>query len=444
MEARWYQEEAVEALMRDLNDAPLIESCGGMVHPLVVAPTGSGKSFMICEFIDEFLSKFPFANILVLSHIQEILEQDFDALEEYFEYVPIGLYSAGLESRIIKKITVAGIHSVYRKPELFEDFQIVIIDECHLVNHKDSGMYREFLGNLDAAYIGFTATHFRLGHGYIHKGEGALFNHISYDISSPDIFNRLVSEGYLARLITKGTIQVLNPDGCKRRGKLGDWIPKSLSGKLDRPAITQMACREIVEFGANYKRWLIFAIDIEHAEHVTKELLSLGVNVECIHSKMGGDRKEIVRRYKRGEIQALVNVEMLTTGLDVPDIDLIAILRPTCSPVLHVQTIGRGLRPHPNKDHCLVLDFAGNIDRLGPINQVKIQEPGMKTKGEGPAPMKQCPECMVHAFPAQKFCEVCGHEFEFRTNLTTSASVSDVVAGKSLPKGPNWYKVTGV
>jgi DNA repair protein RadD len=429
MKARWYQIEATNALMQLLEK----DDC----HPIIVAPTGSGKSFMICDFIDQCLTKNPTAKILVLSHIKEILTQDFDAISDYFEGFDVGLYSAGLDSRTVNKITVAGIQSIWRHPEVFKDFSIVVIDECHLVTIRQSGMYRKFLSKLKAQYIGYTATHFRLGHGYIHKGPGRLFNEIAYDMSEPNIFNRLVEEGYLTRLITKATIMKMDTDDIKIRAK--DFALDELSKKFDRNAVTDVAVNEIIEFGQNYKKWLIFAIDIEHAEHITDSLCKKGINAAVVHSKMDDDRTAVVNGFKMGKYRAVINVDILTTGLDVPDIDLIAMLRPTKSPVIHVQTIGRGLRVAPNKTHCLVLDFAGNTSRLGPINDVVIKQKE-KGKGTGNPIVKECPKCQTLQHPSIKICYVCGHKFVFKTNLKTKADTTEVVRTTVT----EWHNVTQI
>lgn len=426
MEARWYQNESRNALMECLEDDEL--------HPIVVAPTGAGKSFMICDFIDAYLTKHPAASILILSHIKEILQQDYDTLVEHFEGIDIGLYSSGLKSRTVEKITVAGIQSVWRRPELFKDVSIIIVDECHLVTIRQDGMYRKLLSHLDAQYVGFTATHFRLGHGYIHVGEGRLFNTIAYDMSKPEIFNRLVEEGYLTRLITKATVMKMDCDGIKIRAK--DYAVDDLSFHFDRESITNVAVDEIVEFGKNYKKWLIFAIDIDHAEHITGTLVDKGIEARVVHSKMDEDRDEAVADFKAGRCRAVVNVDILTMGLNVPDIDLIIMLRPTKSPVIHVQTIGRGLRVAPGKDHCLVLDFAGNTARLGPINDVVVKQK-KKGPGTGVAVVKECPGCMALHHPSVRICDVCGHKFEFRSNLSITAGVHEVVRHHL----PEWHDV---
>jgi DNA repair protein RadD len=135
----------------------------------------------------------------------------------------------------------------------------------------------------------------------------------------------------------------------------------------------------------------------------------------------------------------MVNVNVLTTGFDDPEIDLIALLRPTKSPVIHIQTVGRGLRIASGKEHCLIMDFAGNTERLGPINDIQIYT---KRKGQrqGEPITKTCPVCNTIHHPVVKICPFCGHKFQFKQLLTTSASSKDIVTdGK-----PKWYNIEDV
>ena len=405
------------------------------VHPLVVTPTGSGKSLICCEIINLILSHDPTWNILVMSHTEEICEQDFIALTDYFSGVEIGLYHAGLHSRTINKITVAGIQSACRSPELFEDFDFIIIDEAHSVPTTGEGQYRTFLKPFEK-YIGLTATHYRLGHGYIHKGEGAIFNKISIDLSQGEEFTKLQDEGYISKIYSKKTLLELDANDIRTR--LGDFVVPDMSKKFNREAITTQAVKEICEIGKNYYQWLVFAIDIEHAESIKAELIKQGINAEAVHSKMEGNRKQIIKRYKNQQIQCLVNVDILTIGFDAPNIDLIAMLRPTQSPVLHVQSIGRGLRVAKNKDHCLVLDFAQNTSRLGPINAIQVVNKD-KSKGGGGALTKPCPECQCLNPIQARICMACEHEFIFEKgrDLQNTAGSGEIVANK---KKKPWEK----
>jgi len=449
MQERWYQSEAVSETMALLVEKP-------EAHPLIVMPTGSGKSHTLCRFIDSYLTAAPIKKVLVISHVREILEQDHKALEDYFE-IDIGLYSAGLGSKTIKKITVAGIQSIYSKSELFVDFDLIIIDECHLIPTKGEGMYRTFLSEMSwCTYVGLTATNFRLGHGYIHEGDGALFTDISYNLSDFEKFNRLVDEGYLSKLITKKTEEEWDTSGIKKTG--GDFNLKALSEAFGREEITKAAIDEVLRYGKKFKLWLLFAIDIEHAEYISKILNFNGVKTACVHSKME-NRDEVMRDIKAGVYRAVVNVDILTTGFDAPQIDLIVLLRPTESQVLHVQMIGRGLRvvyapgfdldtiegrlaaiEAGPKQFCFVMDFAGNTAKLGPINDVKVIQKGKN--GTGEAVIKTCPNCDSICHPSAKFCDGCGHEFIFKEKISMTASNQDVV--KKEHELEEWLDVKSV
>ena len=451
-EDRWYQEGAVDALFLAVQK----KDC----HPIAAIPTAGGKTPIVCKLVDRILSENPNENILILSHVKEILEQDHDALREFFEwdeeadclsdYSQIGVYSSGLKRKEIKKITVAGIQSVWRKPELFKKFGKIIIDECHLITTTQTGMYRSFLGELTANYIGLTATPYRTGHGYIHKGKDALFNDLAYDLTSFENFNRLTDEGFLSPLYSRRT--KLSMGDLKFKIIAGDFSQKDMSAKLDRDKITYAAVKETIKFGAKYKRWLFFAIDIKHAENITKKLNDSGVSAIAIHSNMEGDRAQALADSKAGKYRAVVNVDILTTGYNDPQIDLIVLMRPTKSPIIHVQTIGRGLRVHPDKDHCLVLDFAGNCARLGPINDVQVKEKGDKLEGNGGPMVKDCPECMMQNHLSAKICINCGFKFPTKEKLKADADANAEVVRKAPVEKkvektyvePAWFDVSEV
>lgn len=438
---RWYQSKGARKAIAAIKKSD--------VHPVVAVPTGAGKSLMLCIITEKYLDENITKDVLILSHRSTILEQDFAALEEWFPDFEMGLYSSGLKSKVKKKITVAGIQSVWRYPEKFENVGVVIIDEAHLVNAKDSGMYREFLGYLDANYVGLTATPFRLGHGYIYKGKDALFNDLAYDLTSTENYNKLVNQGYLSKMFSYKTKLGMDVNDLNKRG--GDFITGQMSKKFDKDAITEIACTEIIAAMGklNLKRGLIFAIDTKHCDNIASYISEAGISCTSIHSKHK-DSKQRENDFKAGKYQIAVSVEMLTTGLDVPEIDLIGLLRPTASPSLHVQMLGRGGRvlyakgydlskmderkkaiKESEKQFCMVLDFAGNIARLGPINDVHVQEKrNKKDTGNGTAIMKTCPKCNVQHYAAVRKCNFCGHEFEFETKLTLESTDKAVIAAK--------------
>jgi len=157
-----------------------------------------------------------------------------------------------------------------------------------------------------------------------------------------------------------------------------------------------------------------------------------------VHSKMDMSRDPIIKAFKEGKIQAVVNVDILTTGIDVPDIDLVVFLRPTKSPVLYVQSAGRGLRVAEGKDHCLVLDFAKVVSTLGPINDVIIKKKKKGKKGE--AVMKTCPKCDSLVPPSVRVCPDCGHKFEFKMGISNMSGDATIVATDEKI----WYDVSEV
>lgn len=406
-------------------------------HPLVAMPTGSGKTVVLADIILKAIDRWPETNVLVLSHVREILLQDYDSIK-FHTGMDIGLYSVGLKKREMKQITVAGIQSVFRHPGRFQKYKFIIIDECHLIPPGKNSMYRKFFAGLsDSRYFGLTATPFRLGAGFIFGEDDSIFDDLIYDMTSKDKFNGLIKDGYLCNLKTSATEMELDTDDIKTVA--GDFDKKMLSQKVDKDSITKMAIKEIIAKGANYKKWLIFAIDIEHAENIAEELSANGITTMVIHSKMEFDRDTVINHFRIGTFRAIVNVNILTTGFDDQEIDLIALLRPTKSPVIHVQTIGRGLRIAPGKDHCLILDFAGNTERLGPINDIVPKKKG-KGKATGEAITKRCPSCDTIHHPTVKICEFCGHVFTFKTLLQESAKEVDVLRGKDKV----WLKVSKV
>ncbi len=396
-------------------------------NPVVAVPTGAGKTLIMCLFIKMYLEKFPHDQIVVLSHTQDILEQDHEALSRYFPDKDIGLYSSGLNSRSVNQVTVAGIQSAYRVPERFAFTNLYMVDECHTVNHKAEGMYRSLLEKTPSIVTGMSATVFRSGHGYIYKNN-ALFDYLAYDLTSIDNFNKLVKDGYLTKLISLSTDMKLDSSNVKKSA--GDYNIKQLATAHNKQEITDAAIKETIKYGQNYKKWLIFAIDIDHANSICSSLISHELDAAVLHSRMAANRRTVTRLFKEGSLRCLVSVGMVTTGFDAPNVDLVVLLRPTMSAVLHVQMVGRGLRVAPNKDHCLVLDFAGNTARLGPINDVIV--PKEKGSGTGEAPTKECPKCKVILPASVRHCDVCGWEFIFKIKITAASDTAKIVANSKI------------
>ena len=407
---RPYQSAALDAIWKYFYS-------GSKGNPLVVAPTGSGKSLIIAGFCEQVQKRWPEQRILILSHVKEILTQNRKAIQSLLPDIKVGIYVAGLNRKDIAPVTLASIQSAYNAQEIFkENFDVILVDEAHLIPHRGEGRYRTLLKLLNKPTVGFTATPFRLGTGYLHIGEGALFDQIIYNIR----INDLIKMGHLCEVAAKGTHVPMDPTDIRKSG--GDYVVSALAERFDKEAITSKIVNELLVYKNLRKKWLLFAIDIAHAEHITELLNQRGIVAESVHSKTK-NRTAIIKRFKEDysqqstSLQALVSVAVLTTGFDAPSVDLIGLLRPTSSPVLHVQIIGRGLRPAAGKIDCLVLDFAGNLLRNGPIDNPDIRTCG---NGSGEPIMKMCENCYEIVYAAVKICPVCGYEFLFEHHLNSS------------------------
>ena len=167
------------------------------------------------------------------------------------------------------------------------------------------------------------------------------------------------------------------------------------------------AVREIVQYGRDRRSWLVFCAGVDHAYHVRDALREHGIAVETVTGKTNDlERDYILGEFKDGRLRAVTNCDILTTGFNHPGVDLIAYLRPTQSTGLYVQMAGRGMRNAPGKSNCLVLDFAGNIKRHGPIDRVNPYDPSRNGKGE--APVKTCPQCRSITFAGLRLCPAGG------------------------------------
>ena len=377
--------------------------------PVVVLPTGSGKGVIIAALCENALKNWPGTEILILTHVKELIDQNYRALKSVWPNAPAGIYSAGLNRRELHQpITFGGIQSLRGKAAHIGRVDLLLIDEAHLVSHKDEGSYRKLIDalriiNPALRVIGLTATPYRLGHGMITDGS-ALFS----DIIEPMTIELLVYGGYLTKPISKATEARLSVEGVHKRG--GEYIESELQAAVDVDEKTREVAKEICKFGVHRRAWLVFCAGVKHAYHMRDAIREQGVTAETITGDTPtAERDRIIEDYKAGRVQALTNANVLTTGFDYPGIDLIAMCRPTLSPGLYVQMVGRGMRIADGKENCLVLDFAGVVAAHGPITNVR--PPTKNGDGDGIPPSKECPDCSCIVHASARVCEYCGHEF---------------------------------
>jgi DNA repair protein RadD len=400
---RDYQQRAIDMLYQWMR-----EHDG---NPCMVLPTGAGKSHIVAALCKDAIQTWPDTRVLMLTHVKELIEQNADKMRQHWPNAPLGIYSAGMRRRDLHEpITFAGIQSLRKKASQIGHTDLVIIDECHLVSHKDEGGYRALIADLqginpDLRVVGLTATPYRLGHGLI-TDKPAIFD----DLIEPVAIEDLVSQGYLSILRSKVTQERLETAGLHKRG--GEFVEAEMQAAFDTDAHNARVVQEVIHLAGDRKSWLLFCAGVTHAEHVRDELVRHGVVAECVTGKTPkAERERILAAYKRGEIRALTNANVLTTGFDAPGIDLIAMLRATMSPGLYVQMAGRGLRTAPGKQDCLVLDFAGVVQMHGPITAVEPPGRASTQETDKMPPVKTCPECGELVAPAVRACPACSYAF---------------------------------
>ena len=412
-------------------------------NPCLVLPTGSGKSHIVAALCKDALQSWPETQILMLTHVKELISQNAEKMRQHWPGAPMGIYSASLNKKQLgEPITFAGIQSIRTKSAQLGHIDLIIIDECHLVGHKDEGGYRTLLAELLAInpklrVIGLTATPFRLNHGYI-IDKPAIFDALIEPVS----IEELIYKGYLATLKSKLTSIKLDISGVHKRG--GEYIDSELQAAVDTDDKNNQVVEDVISWAGDRKAWLFFCAGVQHAHHIKDVLLSHGIIADCVTGETPRkERDRIINDFKAGKIQALTNANILTTGFDFPDIDLIAMLRPTMSPGLYVQMAGRGLRPKSHTDHCLILDFAGVVEAHGPITNVK--PPNKKEKGDGEAPVKVCDECQELVHISVMVCPSCGFEFPVKEAPDLSLRNDDImgIEGKEMTVTAwNWRKHT--
>jgi len=433
---RPYQQESIDALY-----AYFAKHDG---NPLIVLPTGTGKSVVLSEFIRGAYEAWPDTRVVMLTHVRELIQQNFATLIRNWPAAPAGIYSAGLGRKDIHAaIICAGIQSIYKNAYKVQRCDLCIVDEAHLIPRDTETMYGKFLAELKSInphmkIIGLTATPFRMDSGMLHKGKGALFTDIAYEMSILEAIQR----GYLTEVIPKDTKTKLDVSGVGTRG--GEFIAGELERAVDIEPVTAAAVQEIIAYGtapANPRgSWLIFCAGVDHALHVRDAVRAAGFTAETVTGETpAAERDSIIRDFKAGRIRCLTNMSVLTTGFDAPGVDLIGMLRPTKSAGLFVQMIGRGTRLAEGKDNCLLLDFAGNTHRHGPVDRIKVGAPG---EGGGEAPIKTCPECFTICYAGVRNCPECDFEFpEPEIKLAPKAATNAVL---STQIESEWVKVDDV
>jgi DNA repair protein RadD len=397
---RPYQEEAVASVYEHLRTRD--------DNPCVVIPTGGGKTPVMATICRDAVKNWQ-GRVLILAHVKELLEQSAEKLQQVCPEVKFGIYSAGLKKRETKApVIVAGIQSIYKRACELGPVDLILVDEAHMIAVEGEGMYRQFLAEARVVcphlrIVGFTATPFRLKSGLICTPDHFL-NHVCYEVG----VRELIVQGFLSPLITKAGRDKIDTSNVQVRG--GEFVAGLLESLMDEPQLVEAACRETMQHAADRKSVLIFASGVRHGQHVV-ETLKKQHGIECgfvTGETLTPARDLLLERFKSGELRFLCNVNVLTTGFDAPNVDCVVLLRPTMSPGLYYQMVGRGFRLAPGKQNCLVLDFGGNVLRHGPVDAIQIEK---RELGGGEAPLKECPICQSMILAGYATCPHCGYTF---------------------------------
>ncbi len=427
---RPYQQQAVDAVYQHLRVRD--------DNPVVVIPTGGGKTPVMATICRDAVQTWN-GRVLILAHVKELLQQSVDKLKQVCSDLPVGVYSAGLKRRDTEHaVIVAGIQSIYKRACELDAFDLILVDECHLIPADGEGMYRQFLSetrvlNPQVRVVGFTATPFRLDAGPICRDDHFL-NAVCYEVG----VRQLIADGFLSPLISKAGIA--KTDTSQLHVRAGEFVASEVEAAMDDAALVEAACAEIAEVTRDRQSVLIFASGVQHGRHVCQVLAEKhGIDCGFVCGETPDcERDELLARF-RGEqrglfqhtpIKYLCNVNVLTTGFDAPNVDCVVLLRPTLSPGLYYQMVGRGFRLHSGKPNCLVLDYGGNVLRHGPVDQLQVVE--KRGDGTGEAPAKECPACRALIAPAYSNCPLCGHEFPppERKKYESQASKAGVLSGE--------------
>jgi len=379
--------------------------------PLLVLPTAAGKSVICAEIVRQMWDQWPeyHPRTVVLVPSKELAEQNAAKLRALLPHtISVGFVSASLGTKKYNAdVIVATIGSIHKAAHLLGNIKAVVIDEAHLVSQKagDAGMYRTFLSKLgelcEFRTVGMTATPFRGNQVWLTDGEDPLFTGIASRVS----MRELLDQKFIAPLVPPTERIETRIDASHVGISNGDYKVGELSREVEK-YLTKVAI-EATKIASERKKWIAFTPSVENAESLSDKLNALGIvsAVVCGETPKQ-EREDLIRQFKNHQIHCLVTVLALSVGFDVPDVDCIVWCRPTKSPVLYVQGMGRGTRIADGKDDCLVLDFTDTVERLGPVDT--IQGRAKKKSGTQEAPYSICPDCGERNAPAALVCVHCG------------------------------------
>jgi superfamily II DNA or RNA helicase len=368
----------------------------GANRPLAVSPTGSGKTVLFSYITSQVLKRG--SRVIIVAHRREILDQISATLKRVG--VPHGFIQAG-KSASTQPAMVASIQTLARRLDTVPAPDLVIIDEAH---HSVSKSYVQmFAAWPTAKFIGVTATPERLDG----KGLGAMFDRM---VMGPSV-QWLIDNGFLAQPVYYAPREVV--DLSQVHTVAGDFDRSEAEEIVDTPRITGDAVTHYVRF-CNRQRAVAFCISVAHAQHVADTFNSCGIPSASIDGTLDPEvRKQRVEDLTAGKILVLTSCELISEGFDLPAVNAAILLRPTHSLSMHLQQVGRALRPYPGKTNAIILDHVGNCLRHGLAEQERdwdLSGREKRLKKSSLVETKQCSKCF--AIFAGTVCPQCGSQRE--------------------------------
>ena len=408
MKLRYYQREAVDSLHNWFDTRPAEN------HALITLPTAAGKTIVFSHFIKETLEQKPDARFLVMAHRKELVAQAEAKLKTVWPDAPVGVMAAGMKRFENTQILVASRDTLAspKRLESVGSFDYMIVDEAHNIPPQGFTRYKKIINTLSdrgtMRVMGCTATPYRMGQGYIYGNrKDHFFKDLAYSVSIPE----LIKEGYLARLSAFAVKEdaIIDASQVKLKFKNGDFREK----ELEELAMVDETIIEIISdwidsaYTKGRTATVFFCVSVLHALKMTSFLKAQGIAAACVTGETPADeREQILQDFEDGRIHALCNVGVLTEGWDAPRTDCIALLRPTQSAGLYVQMCGRGMRLHPGKENCLLLDYGENVARHGCLDEVCPEDRSARYRP------KICANCNAINSPSATKCVECEESFK--------------------------------
>ena len=331
------------------------------LHRSVMAqmPTGTGKTYLLTAVIDSFVSNNPMEKVWIVAHRRELVSQIDETVRKSHSYF------ASNTSSLLSSVKAMSIQWLMRHyDEIEEEPGMIVIDEAH---HALAKTYKEMWERFpNAKFLGLTATPCRLNG----KGFTDLFDILVQSWSVPEFISKgrlatydfvsIKSDGMTQRLI----------DSLQKRGADGDYQNKEMDMLLNKKPSIERLYRSLEEFGKD-RKGIVYAINISHAQKITKLYQEHGVKAIAIDSKTPAtERQQDIEAFKKGDIQVLVNVDIFSEGFDCPDVEFVQLARPTLSLAKYLQMVGRGLRVAKGKKNCVIIDNVGLYRVFGLPSQV--------------------------------------------------------------------------